>query len=77
MSEIDDASRHLEAALARLDRAVAQRLAAGAPPAGPDAEMATALAEAQAESQRLQTLAGDVSRRLDEAIARIDRVLEG
>jgi hypothetical protein len=81
MSQIDEASRRLEAALARLDRVIAQRAAGAGAPAGQDTgsdpETAAALAEARAESANLQKLAGDVSRRLDDAIARLDRMLEG
>lgn len=82
MMELDEANRRLEAALARLDKAISARLQqSGQTRAPPDhsesGEVAAALAEAQQESDRLRQLSGDVSRRLDVAIERLDRVLEG
>lgn len=82
MMELDEANRRLEAALARLDKAISARLQqsgqVGAPPDHSESgEVAVALAEAQQESDRLRQLSGDVSRRLDVAIERLDRVLEG
>ncbi|MGP1257027.1 MAG: DUF4164 family protein [Kiloniellales bacterium] len=77
MTDLDEANRRLEAALSRLDRAIATRLEGEAGPEAAQSEVATALAEAQQESKRLRQLSGDVSRRLDAAIARLDRVLEG
>lgn len=77
MTDLDEANRRLEAALSRLDRAIATRLEGEVGPEAAQSEIATALAEAQQESKRLRQLSGDVSRRLDAAIARLDRVLEG
>ena len=77
MTDLDEANRRLEAALTRLDRAVATRLEGDIRPDAAQSEMAAALADAQRESERLRQLSGDVSRRLDAAIARLDRVLEG
>ena len=77
MTDLDEANRRLEAALTRLDRAVATRLESDIRPDAAHSEVAAALAEAQQESKRLRQLSGDVSRRLDAAIARLDQVLEG
>ncbi|WP_375592617.1 DUF4164 family protein [Algihabitans albus] len=77
MTDLDEANRRLEAALTRLDRAVATRLESDIRPDAAHGEVAAALAEAQQESKRLRQLSGDVSRRLDAAIARLDQVLEG
>ena len=77
MTDLDEANRRLEAALTRLDRAVAMRLESDIRPDAAQSEVAAALAEAQQESKRLRQLSGDVSRRLDAAIARLDQVLEG
>lgn len=77
MTDLDEANRRLEAALTRLDRAVATRLEGDIRPDAAQSEVAAALAEAQQESKRLRQLSGDVSRRLDAAIARLDQVLEG
>lgn len=77
MTDLDEANRRLEAALTRLDRAVATRLEGDIRPEAAQSEVAAALAEAQQESKRLRQLSGDVSRRLDAAIARLDQVLEG
>ena len=77
MTDLDEANRRLEAALTRLDRAVATRLEGDIRPDAAQSEVAEALAEAQQESKRLRQLSGDVSRRLDAAIARLDQVLEG
>ncbi len=77
MTDLDEANRRLEAALTRLDRAVATRLEGDVRPDAAQSEVAAALAEAQQESKRLRQLSGDVSRRLDAAIARLDQVLEG
>ena len=77
MTDLDEANRRLEAALTRLDRAVAARLEGDIRPDAAQSEVAAALAEAQQESKRLRQLSGDVSRRLDAAIARLDQVLEG
>ena len=82
MMELDEANRRLEAALARLDKAISARMPRSGQPAplhgqAMQSEVAEALAEAQQESDRLRQLSGDVSRRLDVAIQRLDRVLEG
>ncbi|WP_119168609.1 hypothetical protein [Algihabitans albus] len=77
MTDLDEANRRLEAALARLDKAISARLQGGDGSDSVGIEAAEALAEAQQESDRLRQLSGDVSRRLDLAIERLDSVLEG
>ncbi len=82
MRDLDSASRRLKDALARLDEAVAGRLAVAAPAqapapgdgAGRPTDVA-ALQAAEGEAQELRDLGGEVARRLDAAIARLDRVL--
>lgn len=78
MSDLDSASRRLQDALARLDTALARRVeaAGAAPPDSADrAANAAALEAAQGEAQELRALGGEAARRLDAAIARLDRVL--
>ncbi len=71
----------LEEALERLDQAVA-RLEAACGNAGADADpsgrqSALRLTESEAENRRLRIAAGDVAARVDQAVAKIDRVLAG
>ena len=68
----------LEEALERLERAVARLEAAGAAGAA-DTEPSAALrlAESEAENRRLREAAGEIAARVDTALGRVERVLEG
>lgn len=68
MSDLATAREQLEQAIGRLETALARR--------GSPAELAAALAEAQAESKRLREAANTVSGRLDAAIGRLQAALD-
>jgi HAMP domain-containing protein len=72
------AMSRLEEALARLERAVA-RLEAASAIGTPDAEPSAALrlVESEAEKQRLRQTADEIAARVDHALGRVARVLEG
>lgn len=70
MSALSDSSERLEAALARLEAALADRRDGG------DEELRHALGEARAENERLQKLAGEAAKRLDRTIAELERVMK-
>jgi hypothetical protein len=68
----------LEEALERLERAVARLEAASAVGAAePEPSAALRLAESQAENRRLREAAGEIAARVDNALGRVGRVLEG
>ena len=69
----------LEEALERLERAVARLEAASAGGAAADAEPPAALrlAQSEAENRRLREAAGEIAARVDNALGRVGRVLEG
>ncbi|WP_143596241.1 hypothetical protein [Tistlia consotensis] len=69
MSALQDSSERLEAALARLEAVLAER-------AGETGELRAAIAEARAENERLQKLAGEAANRLDRTIAELERVMK-
>jgi hypothetical protein len=71
MSRLEEALERLERAVARLEAA----RAAGAADAEPSA--ALRLAESQAENRRLREAAGEIAARVDNALGRVGRVLEG
>ena len=68
----------LEEALERLERAVVRLEAANAA-AAPAVEPAVALrlAETEAENRRLRAAADEIAARVDDALGRVGRVLEG
>ena len=68
----------LEEALARLERAVARLETAGAGgAAAAEPRAALRLAESEAENRRLREAAGEIAARVDNALGRVGRVLEG
>jgi len=71
MSRMEEALERLERAVARLEAASAVG-AAGAEPSA-----ALRLAESQAENRRLREAAGEIAARVDNALGRVGRVLEG
>jgi len=73
MSRLDEATRRLQTAIDRLDRAVTTRTHG---PAGGDAELQAALNGAKQENAKLQAVASQASQRLDAAIGRLKDVLE-
>ena len=78
MTRLNEATERLKLALDRLDRAVETRAKArsnGEGAAG-DAELRAALEAAREENKNLQSLAGEVSSRLDATIARLKSVME-
>lgn len=70
MSKLEDAITRLERAVVRLERA-AGRLAEG------DRTQHAALVAAKADYAALSAISDGVAARLDAAIGRLDRVLEG
>jgi exonuclease VII small subunit len=70
MGRLEDAVSRLERALARLEKA-ASRLAEG------DTQRRAALARSNADYAALRDTTETVASRLDAAILRLDRVLEG
>ncbi|MEX0922761.1 MAG: hypothetical protein WDZ84_08290 [Rhodovibrionaceae bacterium] len=74
MDRLKQASRKLDAALSRLDQAVAQ--SAGPGGGGGDAELRAALDAAKAEHKALRAAAGQVTQRLDATVARLQKLLE-
>lgn len=73
MSRLDEATRRLQTAIDRLDRAVTTRTHGAA---GGDAELRAALNSAKQENAKLQSVASQASQRLDAAIGRLKDVLE-
>jgi hypothetical protein len=73
MSRLEQATRRLQSAIDKLDRAVTARAAASG---GGDAELRAALHQAEQENARLQRVNGQASERLDAAIGRLKGVLE-
>lgn len=73
MSRLDEATRRLQTAIDRLDRAVTTRAGSAT---GGDAELQAALKGAKQENAKLQSVASQASRRLDAAIGRLKDVLE-
>lgn len=69
MDRLKEANRKLDAALKRLDKAVRSN-------GGGDAELARALEETKAAHKALSDAAGQVNRRLDEAVARLQKILK-
>ena len=68
----------LEEALERLERAVARLEAASAAGAsGVEPQAALRLAESEADNRRLREAAGEIAARVDNALDRVGRVLEG
>lgn len=80
MSQLEEATRRLQTALDRLDRAVTARAnadtAAGAGEGEGEAALRAALNAAERENARLQLAAAQASERLDAAILRLKDVLE-
>lgn len=70
MDRLKQASRKLDAALSRLDQAVAQSAGNG------DAELRAALDTAKAEHKALRDAAGQVTQRLDATVKRLHKLLE-
>jgi hypothetical protein len=68
----------LEEALERLERAVARLEAASAGGASDvEPQAALRLTESEAENRRLREAAGEIAARVDNALGRVGRVLEG
>ncbi len=76
MSRLEDATRRLQSAIDRLDRAVATRPLAASGTSDGDAELRAALDRAKRENAKLQSVASQASKRLDAAIGRLKNVLE-
>ena len=78
MTRLNQATERLMSALDRLDQAVESRAKARDNGEGgaDDSELRDALAAARKENETLQTLAGEVSSRLDSTIARLKSVME-
>ena len=89
MARLDQAAERLQEALARLETAIGERQADGAPGSGSGggpgdaggdagangAEVAAALAAAKRENADLQRIAGEVSDRLDRTVDRLKGLL--
>jgi len=71
MSRLEEALERLERAVARLEAASAGGAAVAEPPT------ALLLAESEAENRRLREAAGEIAARVDNALGRVGRVLEG
>ena len=71
MSRLEEALERLERAVTRLEAASAVEAASTEPSA------ALRLAESEAENQRLREAAGEIAARVDNALGRVERVLEG
>ena len=69
MDRLKEANQRLEAALQRLDQAVQSG-------GGGDAALASALEETKAEHKALRDAADQVTHRLDEAVARLQKLLK-
>lgn len=74
MSQLEEATRKLESALERLDRATATKMGQTE---SQDVELRAALSDAKENNARLQTVATQASDRLDGAITRLRAILEG
>jgi hypothetical protein len=72
MGKVEDAARHLEQAVSRLEAACAKL----APEGEERRRLKAALAEAKADYAALAEAAGTVANRLDGTIARINSVIE-
>lgn len=72
MDHLNEANRKLEAALSRLDRAVAESGGSEAT----ESELRAALDAAKAEHKALAGAADQVSQRLDAAVVRLQKLLE-
>jgi exonuclease VII small subunit len=73
MTKVEEAAKHLERAVARLEAACLKLERSGG---GEDSQLALALSEARAEYEKLADVAGAVATRLDGAIERLNTVLE-
>lgn len=73
MSQLEDTTRRLGAAIARLESAAAERLLA---PGEETPSLSSALAKAERENAGLRAEADAVSRRLDHAIDRLKSLLD-
>jgi hypothetical protein len=71
MTRLEEALERLERAVARLEAASASGAADAEPPA------ALRLAQSEAENRRLREAAGEIAARVDNALGRVGRVLEG
>jgi hypothetical protein len=71
MSRIEEALKRLERAVARLEAAC--RVGAG----GADPAAAPGGAEGEAENRRLRETADEIAARVDQALAKVGRVLKG
>jgi len=71
MSRLEEALERLERAVARLEAANAAAAAAAEP------AVALRLAETEAENRRLREAADEIAARVDNALGRVGRVLEG
>ncbi|WP_282606695.1 DUF4164 family protein [Pelagibius sp. Alg239-R121] len=78
MTRLNQATERLKSALDRLDAAVEGRVQArsNGEGASDDSELRAALSAAREENENLQSLAGEVSSRLDSTIARLKSVME-
>ncbi len=74
MSQLEEATRKLESALERIDRAAAARERRGE---SQDVELHAALRDAKQNNARLQVAATQAGDRLDSAIIRLRTILEG
>lgn len=70
MDRLKEANRRLNEALKRLDQAVQRNGKDG------DAELRKALEETKAEHKALRTATEQVTRRLDETVARLQKLLK-
>ncbi len=69
MSALQESSERLDAALGRLEAALAER-------AAETEELRGAIAAARSENERLQALAGEAAERLDRTIAELERIMK-
>ncbi len=74
MSQLEEATRKLELALERLDRAAAARAGQAE---SQDVELRAAVLDAKQNNARLQAAATQAGDRLDSAIIRLRAILEG
>jgi hypothetical protein len=70
MDRLKEANQRLDAALKRLDRAVQSSGGGG------DADLVGALEETKAEHKALRDAADQVTRRLDETVSRLQKLLK-
>lgn len=75
MAQLNQATKRLQDALDRLERAVDARVGNGAD-SGDDAELRSALVAAQKQNAALQEAASTTATRLESTIARFKSVLE-